>query len=976
MTGFRTLVFIFLSCIAFILPLHLSAQALTHRQGELIVKLNSGSNPRLFLRNRLKARSSNGELRLKKVLSEDWNILLLEFDFTLFRPEDIIAELSKDPEVLAVQKNKLLQLRKSPNDTYFFRQWHHLNTGSEGGLPGVDFDSDLAWDLNTGGLTELGDTIVLCIIDDGLDIAHYDIKGNLWRNYQEIPDNKLDDDQNGYVDDYYGWNSYKDGGNFDPGFHGTPVCGIAAATGNNNLGVCGINWKVKLMFVAGGGDEANAILSYTYPWKARKAYNQSNGKQGAFVVATNSSWGSDYGMPEEAPIWCAVYDSLGAEGILNAASTTNLDLNVDEDGDLPTTCESDYLITVTSMDWFDQKDPTAGYGNKSIDLGAYGENVYTISPSNGLRSFSGTSAAAPQVAGAIALLYSIPCNNLAQLARSNPGTAALSVKSLILSNCKKIASLQAITVSGGVLNLGSAANAVQPFELHSELNKIEFRRSVPLGLLPVSIELRKKGATNWEQQQAFSDSTIVFNNLEYCTEYEFRIKGGCVRFKEVYSPVQSVWTDGCCQSPDRLSMKFSGDDFVLVNLRHSGISNRIAYVIRKRFDLHFDTVYMNHTNGQEILINGLLPCQQYECNFFSFCDPEWSAMSEPLIIQTNGCGQCTDISYCKRNRPQSNFEWIESISVDNVEFKTGNNLGYGNYTGSSYQWVLDKWQAHSIKIVPGFANDSSLMHMVAWLDQNQNGIFETQENLIPAGSKSNQTASFNFNIPAEAKDGYTRLRIMLKYAENNIEEPGPCSQGLEFGEYEDYCILITNGSCGPLAKAALAGTTKNTAVIDFQKINGNDLVYYQFRKLYEPGWQHSNTRGDMVFLSGLDSCSDYEIRLGVLCNLNFTQQISLRFKTTGSTCLTSTINPVDPSSLPMIYPNPFQNHFVVELGSEDLSPDFEMFNLVGIRIPVKATPLGEHKWRIDMEPLNGVCLLRINLPGKVPILRKLLHSKN
>ena len=207
MTGFRTLVFIFLSCIAFILPLHLSAQALTHRQGELIVKLNSGSNPRLFLKNKLKPRSSTGELRLKKVLSEDWNILLLEFDFTLFRPEDIIAELSKDPEVLAVQKNKLLQLRKSPNDTYFFRQWHHLNTGSEGGLPGVDFDSDLAWDLNTGGLTELGDTIVLCIIDDGLDIAHYDIKGNLWRNYQEIPDNKLDDDQNGYVDDYNGWNS-------------------------------------------------------------------------------------------------------------------------------------------------------------------------------------------------------------------------------------------------------------------------------------------------------------------------------------------------------------------------------------------------------------------------------------------------------------------------------------------------------------------------------------------------------------------------------------------------------------------------------------------------------------------------------------------------------------------------------------------------------------------------------------------------
>ena len=975
MTGYRYFVLFFFLCFTFLYSWQLPAQLLTHRQGELIVKLRTNADPKLFLKNRLKSRSNSGEIRLKKVLSEDWNIILLEFDYAAYSADYFISELSKDPQVLAIQKNKILYPRKSPNDTYFFRQWHHLNTGSEGGLPGVDFDSDLAWDLNTGGMTELGDTIVLCVIDDGLDIAHYDIKGNLWRNYGEIPDNKLDDDQNGYVDDYYGWNSYKDGGIFDPGFHGTPVCGIAAATGNNNLGVCGINWKVKLMFVAGGGDEANAILSYSYPWKARKTYNQSNGKQGAFVVATNTSWGSDYGKPEEAPIWCAVYDSLGTVGILNAASTTNLDLNVDEDGDLPTTCESDYLITVTSMDWFDQKDPTAGYGVKSIDIGAYGENVYTISPSNGLRSFSGTSAAAPQVSGAIALLYSIPCNNLAQLAHSDPGAAALSVKSLLISNSKKNSSLQGITVSGGVMNIGSAANGIQPFELHSEINSIEFRRTVPLGLLPVSVELRKKGATNWSLQQAFSDSTLVFNNLDFCTEYEFRIKGGCIRFKEVYSPVQSMWTEGCCQSPDRLSVRTAGNDFVTVNLRHSVNHKRIAYVIRKRFDVKVDTIFMEHNIGDEININGLLPCQQYECNFYSFCDPEWSAISETLIIQTEGCGQCTDISYCKRNRPQSNFEWIESIAVDNIFFNTGNNLGYGNYTGSPNQWVLDKWQSHILKLVPGFADDSSTMHMVAWLDYNQNGIFEAIENIIPTDYKSNGEALFNFNIPPEAKDGYTRFRVMLKYAENNIEAPGPCSQGLEFGEYEDYCILITNGSCGSLFDVQFAGSTKNTAVIDYKKINDNDLVYYQYRKLYEPDWTKSNTRASMIFLTGLDSCSDYEIRLGVLCNLNFTPQISLKFKTSGSSCLTGNENPVDPSKLPMIYPNPFQNYFVVELGPEDLNPEFEVFHLIGTKIPVQATPLGEHKWRMDMEPIHGVCLLKISLPGKVPILRKMLNTK-
>jgi hypothetical protein len=138
----------------------------------------------------------------------------------------------------------------------------------------------------------------------------------------------------------------------------------------------------------------------------------------------------------------------------------------------------------------------------------------------------------------------------------------------------------------------------------------------------------------------------------------------------------------------------------------------------------------------------------------------------------------------------------------------------------------------------------------------------------------------------------------------------------------------------------LLAAPKNTAVIDYKKINDNDLVYYQYRKLYEPDWTKSNTRASMIFLTGLDSCSDYEIRLGVLCNLNFTPQISLKFKTSGSSCLTGNENPVDPSKLPMIYPNPFQNYFVVELGPEDLNPEFEVFHLIGTKNSCASNPIG------------------------------------
>ena len=275
----------------------------------------------------------------------------------------------------------------------------------------MDLGMSQAWDITTGGRTSGNDTIVVCVIDNGLDTAHTDIKPNLWINKGEIPNNSVDDDNNGYVDDYHGWNSVRGNSQIsEANYHGTPVSGIIGARGNNGVGVSGLNWNVKLMHVVGGFgavSEDRILQAYLYPYRQRKRYNETQGKEGAFVVATKASWGLARVKPEEYPIWCAFYDSLGQVGILNVAATeSSQNIDVDVVGDMPTACGSPYLISVNSIDHSGQKAP-GGFGQKSIDLGAFGENVYSTIPGNNYGFERGTSFAAPQVTGAIALLYAV-----------------------------------------------------------------------------------------------------------------------------------------------------------------------------------------------------------------------------------------------------------------------------------------------------------------------------------------------------------------------------------------------------------------------------------------------------------------------------------------------------------------------------------------------------------------------------------------
>lgn len=424
--------------------------------GELIVMFQTNIDEEFiadFERKNLIVGGYYCNLKMEKVLSHLSFIYLFTYNENHPEQELMLNSISADSNVEAVQYNHYVEERETiPNDPNLSSQWHHIQNGDH------DIDSDLAWDITTGGYTSNGDRIVVCVIEPGgSNYSHVDLTSNHWTNVNEIDGNGIDDDDNGYVDDINGWNTIMGNDGIATGNHGTAVSGMIGATGDNGIGGVGVNWNVGIMQVQMGGlSESNVIEAYSYPHKMRDMYNISSGTQGAFVVATNASWGIDLADPANYPVWCGFYDDLGAVGILNCGATANAPYNIDTQGDMPTGCSSDYMVSVTATNSNDVRTFSA-YGQTTIDLGAPGASVYLPSGSGtSYSNTSGTSFASPCVAGAIALLYSAPCSSVASGSLLDPqGTADL-IRGFLFDGVDPVSNLLTETLTGGRLNVANS----------------------------------------------------------------------------------------------------------------------------------------------------------------------------------------------------------------------------------------------------------------------------------------------------------------------------------------------------------------------------------------------------------------------------------------------------------------------------------------------------------------------------------------
>lgn len=411
-----------------------------------------------------------------RCLSEDLGIWLCSYDESI-DGKALISSLGKEEWVEKVQHDHYISLRDVlPDDPIFAMQWALYNIGQSigqsGGIPDADIDATLAWEISVNeGTTLFGDSIVIAVIDDGFDLEHEDM--NFWKNRNEIPGNGIDDDNNGYIDDYDGWNAFSASGNIPERSHGTSVAGVAGAVGNNGIGISGVGWNCQVMPVAGASTfESTVVAAFSYVYKMRSLYDETNGEKGAFVVVTNGSFGVDFANPDNYPIWSMMYDSLGSLGILSSAATMNKESNVEIAGDVPTNFDSDYLIGVTNTTKNDGKRDPAAWGTVSIDLGAPGTDVISTKTNNTYGYITGTSMAAPQLTGSIGLLFSAADEQFMQKYNEDPGAAAAFLKDIILDNVDTLQGFDTLCVSGGRLNVDHAMRALLAPRIHVETDTL------------------------------------------------------------------------------------------------------------------------------------------------------------------------------------------------------------------------------------------------------------------------------------------------------------------------------------------------------------------------------------------------------------------------------------------------------------------------------------------------------------------------
>jgi serine protease len=764
----------------------LFGQNADHKAGQFIVQLKNEANINAL-------QKMYPFIERTELLSADLNVWCLFFD-AKNDEKALLKTLRATPSVSAAQFNHLLELRQTvPNDPIFTQQWHHKNLGANGGAVDADIDSDEAWDIAKGGVTLDGDTIVVAIIDNGTTLNHPDLAPNHWYNRQEIPNNGIDDDQNGFIDDYAGWNASTRNDNVDGGVHGTEVEGVIGAVGNNSKGVSGVNWAVKMMSIVSDGSEASIVASYGYAFSQRRLYNRTNGKKGAFVVATNSSFGASFKFGIDAPIWCGMYDSLGSVGVLSVGATANTNDNVDQIGDLPSTCESNFLIIVTATDNKDRKSTDAAFGPINVDVAAPGDGIWTTVSNGDYGTARGTSLACPIVTGMVGLAYSVSCSDFINLSKTQPANTALFIRSKILSTVDVKTELQGKIATGGRVNAAETLRKIRDFcgtcpqpakiKTAATTTNATISMVLPTGETRITARYRQRGTTNWTVI-AQTAPPLSINGLAACTEYEVEISTNCTLQPSVaYS--YFFKTDGCCSYPESVVISnILNNSF---NVKVSKITAATGYqVCLKETPNAFNCTINNAYSDTSFIVNNLKTCQNYTVLIHSNCANNTVSSDTVLSLKTKGCTPCIDSNYCRASGSTSS-EWIDSFGIADFKIISGKSGGYSRF--DTVTTTLKSGKTYPIGIKPGFTSTSFSEGARVWIDFNQDGDFnDAGEQIIEILSFTN-SKSLNFTVPNTVVEGVTRLRVAMKYNGFSNPLPTPC-ENYSGGEVEDYCIKI------------------------------------------------------------------------------------------------------------------------------------------------------------------------------------------
>jgi subtilisin family serine protease len=267
---------------------------------EIIVRFNPGTTDTI-------AKALLYSYKLAIVRKNSFTGIQYTVSTTKDSPHDALrmAQLLKDNQIVKFAQINFIYAKEflsaKPNDALFERQWNLLNNGTDA-LEDADIDADLAWDLSMGS-----NNTTIAVIDLGFDVNHFDLAGNFSHNSSEISGNGVDDDNNGYVDDFIGWNFNGNNNNLDGGEHGTAVIGVANAIGNNDAGIIGSCPKCNSIPIRSGHTPEADQLAIEYAKK-----------RDAKII--NCSW--EYGMLAPDNVVLAIKEVVSA-GIVVVCAMTN-----------------------------------------------------------------------------------------------------------------------------------------------------------------------------------------------------------------------------------------------------------------------------------------------------------------------------------------------------------------------------------------------------------------------------------------------------------------------------------------------------------------------------------------------------------------------------------------------------------------------------------------------------------------------------
>ncbi len=367
-----------------------------YKEGELLVKFKKDAPGQL----KEKLHKKLGSKKLKAFKSVEVEHIRLKKGLSV---EEAVKLYREDPAVDYAEPNFAYEFAAVPNDPSYGSLWNMSR-----------INAPAAWDLTTGS-----DEVVVAVLDSGIDASHPDLAANLWPGIGYNPATGGNDPV-----DTYG--------------HGTHVAGTIGATGNNGIGVVGVNWNVDLLACKIGD-----TVPYTSYALSCLDFVREQKDLGVNIVATNNSWGGT-GYSQ------SLYDAIAAQqDILLIAAAGNDSSNNDGSPYYPASYDLPNVIAVAATTSNDKLATFSNFGKQSVMLGAPGDALLSTTLNGGYGYMMGTSMATPHVAGLAALLKA-----------QDPSRDGWAIRNLILAGGQDLADLQDITVTGRRIDAYGSAGCV------------------------------------------------------------------------------------------------------------------------------------------------------------------------------------------------------------------------------------------------------------------------------------------------------------------------------------------------------------------------------------------------------------------------------------------------------------------------------------------------------------------------------------